>query len=136
MLVMSLPATAIADASAKLDSPQALQLRAAERQERSDSDKERYEANETTIAERDLESAKLRLSVTMDAWQRAIRENHPAEAGSWAKDHYDAMAAERDAEGRYLSHKAGRDLARADFRRDADLVHMLETRVQNLSAQR
>jgi hypothetical protein len=136
LVAATLPSHSAAHADTSHDSPAELQLRAAERQERADSLIERSEADQTTIAERDLDSARLRITVTNDAWQRALRENHPAEAGTWAREHYDAMVAERDAEGRYENHRAGRELARKDFQRDAHLVQMLQQRLTDLQARR
>jgi hypothetical protein len=136
LVAATLPSSSAAQADTSHDSPTELQLRAAERQERADSLTERFEADQTTIAERDLDSARLRITVTNDAWQRALRENHPAEAGTWAREHYDAMVALRTAEGQYENHRAGRELARKEFQRDSQLVHMLQQRLIDLQARR
>jgi hypothetical protein len=78
-----------------------------------------YHAAETVIAERDLQTARIEMNTTRERWDAAIRADNSDEAAHWALAHLNAQDAAKDAYNRVVAERAERDLARADFRRDA-----------------
>jgi hypothetical protein len=79
-----------------------------------------YHAAETVIAERDLASAQLEMQTTHDRWDAAVRADHSDDAAKWAEAHMRAQDVAKEASNRAIAERAERDLARADFRRDAE----------------
>jgi len=78
-----------------------------------------YHAAETVIAERDLETAQIEMTTSRARWDAAIRADNSDEAAHWAEAHMHAQDAAKDAYNRVVAERAERDIARADFRRDA-----------------
>ena len=79
-----------------------------------------YHAAETVIAERDLQTARIEMNTSRERWDAALRANNSDEAAHWAEAHLQAQDAAKDAYNRAVAERAERDIARADFRRDAD----------------
>jgi hypothetical protein len=78
-----------------------------------------YHAALTTIAERDVVSAQLLVSVMRERWDLALRRHDPVAAGMWATAHANARSQEEEASRRFASEQAERDAAMDAFRRDA-----------------
>ncbi len=88
-----------------------------------------YYASVTTIAERDLDTARLNVDTTRRQWDAAVTAHDADLASVWAHRHADAVAEEREASGRLLLNRTERDLARAEFQRCADDLHRIATKV-------
>ena len=78
-----------------------------------------YHAAETVIAERDLQTAQIEMNTSRERWDAAIRADNSDEAARWAEAHLRAQEATKEAYNRVVGERAERDIARADFRRDA-----------------
>ncbi|HEV7555911.1 MAG TPA: hypothetical protein VGO00_10670, partial [Kofleriaceae bacterium] len=79
-----------------------------------------YHAAETVIAERDLQTARMEMDTAHARWDAAIHADDSDAAAHWAVAHLHAQDAAREAYNRVVAERAERDIARADFRRDAE----------------
>src|SRR6185295_9111460 len=90
--------------------------------------RERYHAQLTTIAERDIVTAQITRDSALHQWDAAVRDRRAGEAGRWAKRYAEALREEQDAQARATQHARLRDQARADFDIAAAKVRKLERR--------
>jgi hypothetical protein len=88
-----------------------------------------YYAAVTTIAERDLLTAQLKVDTARRSWDFAVNRHDADAAGDWAQRHAEATAEEREVRGRLLLNRSERDLARAEFQRCADDLHRIAVKV-------
>jgi len=89
---------------------------------REDAQRVWYHDQELRIAERDLTVARLDVEMTRAVWDEAVAAHHPDAAGTWARRHFAALQAQKEAFGRVQLHRAEHDIARDDFQRDAAWV--------------
>jgi hypothetical protein len=113
---------------ARADDRPADNLEAAIASERAASVRQRYNAQETVIAERDIVTAQITRDMAARQWQLAVSENRSDDADRWAKRHAAALRDEQEAQVRAQRYARERDRARADFRASATRVRRLETR--------
>jgi len=112
--ILFLPATAFADPPIRDGVDGAIAS------EHESSNRVRYYAQETTIAERDIVTATIKRDVARNRWNAAVRDDHPAAAGKWAIRYHDAIRDEAKAQERATQFSHARDVARADFRASAE----------------
>ncbi len=89
---------------------------------RQDAERIWYHDAELRIAETDLAAAGTVRAMAQANWDDAVAHHKVVAAGVWARRHFAAMQAEREARGRVLLHRAEHDIARQDFERDANWV--------------
>ena len=92
------------------------------------STRERYNAQLTTIAERDIVTAQIIRDMSVKQWNAALSEHRSDDADRWALRHAAALRDEHDARERAAHYAAERDKARADFDASADKVRKLSAR--------
>jgi hypothetical protein len=92
------------------------------------STREHYNAQLTTIAERDIVTAQIVRDMSVKEWNAALREHRSDDADRWAQRHAAALRDEHDARERAAHYAAERDKARADFDASADKVRKLSAR--------
>jgi len=117
--ILFLPATAFADPAIHDG------LDGAIASEHESSNRVRYYAQETTIAERDIVTANIKRDVARRRWDAAVRDDHPRAAGTWAVRYHDAKREEATAQERAGELSYARDVARADFRASAEQTRRL-----------
>jgi hypothetical protein len=127
-LTLSLLSANLASAEDPRSTTQAATQEAAIASEHEASARQRYHAQLTTIAERDIATALIIRDMAQSQWDVAVRANDPDDAGRWAKRHADALRDERDARARAAYHARERDEARADFAASAARVRKLGAR--------
>ena len=93
--------------------------------EHESSNRVRYYAQETTIAERDIVTATIKRDIARNRWNAAVRDDHAATAGKWALRYHDAKREEANAQERAARFRYDRDVARADFRASAEQTRRL-----------
>jgi hypothetical protein len=90
--------------------------------------RERYHAQLTTIAERDIVTAQITLDMALRQWELAIQAHREDDARGWAMRCAGALRDERDAQARARHYARERDRARSDFEASADQIRRLERR--------
>lgn len=116
---------AAADGNADDRAPAGGDVDAAVASEREASTRERYNAQLTTIAERDIVTAEITRDTAVKAWNTAVHDNRPADVEHWSQRHAEALRDERDARQRAEFFARERDKARADFEASAEKVRRL-----------
>jgi hypothetical protein len=96
--------------------------------EREAGTRERYYAQLTTIAERDIVTAQITGEMALRQWDRAVQAGRDGDVRRWSKRHEMALRDEREARARAASSARERDQARADFRVAAAEVRRLDRR--------
>jgi hypothetical protein len=94
--------------------------------ERDAATRERYNAQLTTIAERDIVTAQITRDMALRQWDAAARAHRTDDVERWSKRHASALRDERAAQDRAFRHARERDEARADFDASAERVRRLE----------
>jgi hypothetical protein len=107
------------------DRPPADGVEAAVAAEHEASTREHYNAQLTTIAERDIVTAQIVRDMAIKQWNIAVREQRSDEADQWAKRHLEAVRDENEARERARLYAERRDQARADFEASAEKVRKL-----------
>jgi|ERR1043165_2970791 hypothetical protein len=92
------------------------------------STREQYNAQLTTIAERDILTAQIIRDMSIRQWNVAVRDNRPGDVDHWAKRHLEAARDEKEARERAALYAQRRDQARADFEASAEKVRKLSAR--------
>jgi hypothetical protein len=92
------------------------------------STREHYNAQLTTIAERDIVTAQIIRDMAVKEWNAAVREHRSDDADQWARRHAAALRDEHDARERAALYAAKRDQAREDFEASAAKVRRLSVR--------
>jgi len=92
------------------------------------STREHYNAQLTTIAERDIVTAQIVRDMAIKEWNVAVREQRSDDIDQWAKRHVQAVRDENEARERARLYAERRDQARADFEASADKVRKLSAR--------
>ena len=92
------------------------------------STREHYNAQLTTIAERDIVTAQIVRDMAVKQWNEALREHRSEDADRWAQRHASALRDEREARDRATHYAAERDKARAEFDASAEKVRKLSAR--------
>jgi hypothetical protein len=110
------------------DRPPAGDIDAAIASEHEASTREHYNAQLTTIAERDIVTAQITRDTAIKQWNAAIREHRSEDADQWAKRHAEALRDEHDARERAELYARKRDQARDDFDASAEKVRRLSAR--------
>lgn len=108
--------------------PRSDSLEAALASEHDAATRERYHAQLTTIAERDIVTAQITRDTALRQWDRSVRAHQDEEARRWAKRHSLALREESNAQERAAYYARERDQARADFEVAAAKVRRLERR--------
>lgn len=96
--------------------------------ERDAATRERYHAQLTTIAERDIVTAQITGEMALRQWDLAVQAGRDADVRRWSRRHEMALRDEREARARAASSARERDRARADFRAAAAEVRRLDRR--------
>jgi hypothetical protein len=110
------------------DRPQADDVDAAIASEHEASTREHYNAQLTTIAERDIVTAQIIRDMAIKQWNVAVREQRSEAADQWAQRHASALRDEHDARERAALYARKRDQARLDFEASAAKVRRLSAR--------
>jgi hypothetical protein len=110
------------------DRPPGGDIDAAIASEHESSAREQYNAQLTTIAERDIVTAQIIRDMAVKQWNEAIREHRSEDADQWARRHAAALRDEHDARERAALYARKRDQAREDFDASADKVRRLSAR--------
>jgi hypothetical protein len=110
------------------DRPPAGTVEAAVAAEHEASTREHYNAQLTTIAERDIVTAQITRDMASKQWNIAVREQRSEGADEWAKRHAAAVRDEHEARERAALYAQRRDQARADFEASAEKVRKLSAR--------
>jgi hypothetical protein len=110
------------------DRPPADDVDAAIASEHEASTREYYNAQLTTIAERDIVTAQIVRDMAVKQWNAAVREHRSDDADRWAGRHAEAMRDEHDARERAALYARKRDQAREDFDASAAKVRKLSAR--------
>jgi hypothetical protein len=113
------------------DRPPAGDVDAAVAAEHEASTRESYNAQLTTIAERDIVTAQIIRDMSIKQWNIAIREGRSGDIDQWAKRHLEAARDEKDARERAALYAQRRDQARADFEASAEKVRKLSARASS-----
>jgi hypothetical protein len=92
------------------------------------STREHYNAQLTTIAERDIVTAQIIRDMAVKEWNAAVREQRSDDADRWAKRHAAALRDEQLARERAAYYARERDKARDDFDASAEKVRKLSAR--------
>jgi hypothetical protein len=115
-------------ASADAPSQPATAMDKAIANERDAGTRERYYAQLTTIAERDIVTAQITRDMALRMWDRATQAQRDDDVRRWSLRHEAALRDEREARTRAQSSARDRDQARADFRVAAAEVRRLDRR--------
>lgn len=110
------------------DRPPTSDVDAAIASEHEASTREHYNAQLTTIAERDIVTAQIIRDMAIKQWNEAIREHRSEDADQWATRHAAALRDEHDARERAALYARKRDQAREDFDASAEKVRRLSAR--------
>jgi hypothetical protein len=117
-----------ANLAAADDQPPAGDVDAAVAAEHEASTREHYNAQLTTIAERDIVTAQIIRDMAIKQWNAAVRESRTGDVDPWAKRHLEAVRDENEARERARLYAERRDQARADFEASAEKVRKLSAR--------
>src|SRR4051812_44904367 len=96
--------------------------------EHESSTRENYNAQLTTIAERDIVTAQIIRDMAVKEWNAAVREHRSGDADQWAQRHAQALRDEHEARERTTLYARRRDQARVDFEASAEKVRQLSPR--------
>jgi hypothetical protein len=110
------------------DRPPADDVDAAIASEHEASTREHYNAQLTTIAERDIVTAQIIRDMAIKQWNVAVREHRSDDADQWTRRHAAALRDEHDARERAALYAGKRDQAREDFEASAAKVRRLSAR--------
>src|SRR5215510_7290637 len=113
---------------ARADDRPADNIDAAVAAEHEASTREHYNAQLTTIAERDIVTAQIIRDMAIKQWNAAVRDSRTGDVDQWAKRHLQAVRDENEARERATLYAQRRDQARADFEASAEKVRKLSAR--------
>lgn len=113
------------------DRPPASDVDSAVAAEHEASSRQQYNAQLTTIAERDILTAQIIRDMSIRQWNVAVRAGRADDVDHWAKRHLEAARDEKQARERAMLYAQRRDQARADFEASAEKVRKLSARASS-----